>query len=589
MAVEPMNVNYKLITAADDLPQIAAELRGEPAIGLDTETTGLDPHTSKLRLLQLATPQNSYIFDCFRFKPEQLTPLLEIISAEQPVKIAHNAKFDSKFLLRHLGVRMGGIFDTYLASVLIAAGDENIRHGLEPVVGRHLDQQLNKDAQLSNWAGELSQHQLDYAARDAQVLLPLREKLQARLDESDLLLTAELEFAAVPSIAAMELAGVFLDVDRWKALLEKMTVQRNAVADELQQILGAGAAQMNLFGDPEPVNLDSPAQIKEALARIGIIVEDTREWTLSKLAADHPVAAKLLEHRGLSKNLSSFGENILGYINQATGRLHADFRQLGTPTGRITTSSPSLQQIPHTAEYRSCFRAPAGCKLIVADYSQIEMRILADFSADEALLAAFDSGADLHRTTASQMLGVPLADISPRQRESAKGLNYGLVYGMGAEGLAGRIGSTVKEAEALIDRYFNAYSGVARWLHEAGEIAVRERASRTASGRLWKYKLDPADRVEQAALRRVGKNTPIQGTSSDIFKRSMRLLDDALRGLNARIINSIHDELVIECDAAIAEEIKDIVRHEMIAGAKEFLLRVPVEVEAVISDAWLKK
>jgi DNA polymerase-1 len=160
---------------------------------------------------------------------------------------------------------------------------------------------------------------------------------------------------------------------------------------------------------------------------------------------------------------------------------------------------------------------------------------------------------------------------------------------MGAEGLAGRIGSTVQEAEGLIDRYFKAYSGVAHWLHEAGERAVREREARTASGRLWKFSLDQNDRTQQAALRRVGKNTPIQGTCSDIFKRAMTLLDAALLGLNAQIVNSIHDELVVECDANIAEQVKDMVRFEMIAAAKEFLPRVPVDVEAVISDAWLKK
>jgi DNA polymerase-1 len=208
---------------------------------------------------------------------------------------------------------------------------------------------------------------------------------------------------------------------------------------------------------------------------------------------------------------------------------------------------------------------------------------------DEALLTAFHSGADLHRTTASQMLNIPLADISPRQREGAKGLNYGLVYGMGAEGLASRIRVSVPEAQGMIDRYFQAYAGVARFLHNAAETAVRERSSRTASGRLWKFSLDPSDRSQLAALRRVGKNAPIQGTASDIFKRAMRLLDETLLGLDARIVNSIHDELVVECDAAIAEEVKEIVKLEMIAGAKEFLPRVPVEVEAVISDAWLKK
>lgn len=584
-----MNTSYRLISSVGELPQIAADLRAQTAIGLDTETTGLDPHTSKLRLLQLATPQTSYIIDCFRFQPEQIAPLLEIIAADQPVKIAHNAKFDAKFLMKHCGVRLSGIFDTYLASVLIGAGDENIRHGLEPVALRHLGIQLNKDAQLSNWGGELSHFQLEYAAHDAAILLSLHDKLRAKLDEMDLLVAAEIEFNCIVPIAAMELAGVYLDVDRWRSLIDRMVIERDALADELMEMLSAGAAQMNLFGMPEPINLDSPAQIKDALNRLGIEISDTREWTLSKLADDHPVVAKLLEHRGLSKNLSSFGENILEYLNPVTGRLHPDFRQLGTPTGRITTSSPSLQQIPHTPEYRSCFRAPEGRKLVVADYSQIEMRILADFSSDQALLTAFDSGADLHRSTASQMFKVPLADVSPRQRESAKGLNYGLVYGMGAEGLAGRIGVSVKEAEGLIERYFDAYSGVAHWLHEAGERAVKERSARTASGRLWRFSLDPTDKTQQSSLRRVGKNAPIQGTSSDIFKRAIRLLDDALSGLDAQIVNSIHDELVVECENSIAEEVKEIVRREMIAGAKEFLPRVPVEVEAVVSDAWMKK
>jgi DNA polymerase I-like protein with 3'-5' exonuclease and polymerase domains len=358
----------------------------------------------------------------------------------------------------------------------------------------------------------------------------------------------------------------------------------------LQQELGAGAQQMSLFGGlAERINLDSPAQVKEALARIGIEVADTREWTLQKLSRQHPVLEKLLKHRSLSKSLSSYGEGVLDYINPATGRIHADFRQIGTPTGRITTSSPSLQQIPHTTEYRSCFRAPQGRKLVVADFSQIEMRILADFARDETLLAAFDSGADLHRMTAAQMFGVPLDQVTPRQRASAKGLNYGLVYGMGAEGLASRIESSVKEAEELIERYFIAYSGVARWLRAAADRAVRERRARTASGRLWIFQLDPSDREQLGALKRIGKNAPIQGSASDIFKRAMTLLDQALAGRDAQIVNSIHDELVVECDEAIAEETKEIVTRKMIEGAKEFLPRVPVEVEAVISDAWLKK
>lgn len=581
---------YKLITKPDELSSVAEALRGEPVIGLDTETTGLDPHTSKLRLIQLATPQQVFVIDNFQFQPEQLKPMLNLLTNPQQVKIGHNIKFDAKFLSRHCGVRLNGIFDTYLSSLLISAGDENDRHGLEPVTLRYLDLQLNKEEQRSDWSRELSASQLEYAARDATVLLPLREKQLSKLEQMDLLVVADLEFDCILSVAGLELAGVYLDVERWRALLSLMRAAHDAVAEELQHELGAGAPQMSLFGgSAEQINLDSPAQVKEALGRLGIEVEDTREWRLQKLAREHPILKKLLEHRSLSKNLSSYGENVLEYINPVTGRIHADFRQIGTPTGRLTTSSPSLQQIPHTIEYRSCFCAPEGRKLVVADYSQIEMRILADFSADQALLKAFDSGADLHRMTAAQMFGVPLDQVTSRQREHAKGLNYGLVYGMGAEGLSNRIGSSLQEAEALIEKYFKAYAGVAKWLREAADSAVRESRSRTASGRLWIFHLDPRDRSQLGALKRVGKNAPIQGTASDIFKRAMTLLDAALLGRDARIVNSIHDELVVECEASIADEIKEIVVAMMVTGAKEFLPRVPVNVEAAISDAWLKK
>jgi DNA polymerase I len=583
-------VSYKLIERADDLSLAYEDLRQEQVIGLDTETTGLDPHTSELRLIQLATPAQVYLIDCFRLNAEELGGFLTLLAAPRPLKIAHNAKFDAKFLLRHFGIRLGGVFDTYLASVLASAGDENDRHGLDAVATRYLDRRVAKDLRLSDWKGDLNWNQLEYAANDAAILLPLHERLKSKLAEMDLLIAAEIEFNCVLPIAAMELAGVYLDVDRWRKLIGKFRAAHEIVSEELQNKLGVGATQMTLFGEAaERINLDSPAQIKVALARIGIEVEDTREWTLQKLSNEHPVLEKLIEHRSLSKNLSAYGEGILDYINPVTGRIHADFRQIGTPTGRITITSPSLQQIPHTTDYRSCFRAPQGRKLINADYSQIEMRILADFSNDRALLAAFNSGVDLHRMTASEMFGVPADHVTPLQREGAKGLNYGLVYGMGAEGLASRIETTVTEAQELIERYFIAYSGVARWLNEAAERALRERCARTASGRLWNFRLDPKDRQEHGALTRVGKNAPIQGTASDIFKRAMTLLDEALLKLDAQIVNSIHDELVIECHEAIAGEIREIVMRKMIEGAKEFLPRVPVGVEAVVADAWVKK
>jgi DNA polymerase I-like protein with 3'-5' exonuclease and polymerase domains len=587
-----MASEYNLIVEPAGVPRVVESLRAEAAIGFDTETTGLDPHTKQLRLIQVATPRGVEVFDCFRLRPEALAPLCELLAAPRPIKIAHNAKFDAKFLMKNFGVRLGGIFDTYLASQLISAGDDRDRHGLEPVVNRFLQIELDKSAQTSDWSGDLSPAQLEYAARDAAVLLPLRETQQAALERMGLERVAQLEFECVLSVAAMELAGFHLDVGMWRELIANIRVAHERITEELQRELGAGVAQMSLFDTPPEINLDSPAQVREALAAIGIEVEDTREWTLQKLARQHQkgaVLGRLLEHRGLSRSLSSYGENILGFLNPATRRLHADFRQIGTPTGRLTTSSPSLQQIPHSVEYRSCFRAPAGRKLVVADYGQIEMRVVADVAQDEALLTAFESGADLHRTTASEMFGVPLDQVTKRQRESAKGLNYGFVYGMGAEGLANRIECSLPEAQALIERYFAAYPGIARWLENAAQTAVRTRESRTVTGRMWRFQLDPNDRSQIGALKRVGKNAPIQGTASDIFKRAMTRLDAALAGRDAQIVNSIHDEIVVECDEAIAEDVLPLVKAKMIEGAREFLRRVPIEVEAGVADAWVKQ
>lgn len=580
---------YQLITRSEELAPALAALWSAPVIGLDTETTGLNAHAAKIRLLQLGTAEQSFIIDLFHFPADALGPVRELLAAPHPVKVAHNAKFDAKFLLKHLGVRLGGIFDTYLASLLSSAGNESDRHSLEAVVLRYLGIQLDKSAQVSDWSGELVGYQLDYAARDATILLPLREKIIERLDEFDLMVVAGIEFECVLPIVEMELAGFYLDAERWQAQVARVRAAHRAAADALQAELGRGASQLSLFDAPPQINLDSPQQVREALGRIGIEVEGTSELKLHKLAREHAVIQQLLEYRGLSKSLSSYGDNMLEFIQPATGRIHADFRQIGSPTGRITCSQPSLQQVPHTWEYRSCFRAPEGRKLVIADFSQIEMRILADFSRDRALAEAFHSGADLHRTTASQMLGVPLDRVTSAQREQAKSLNYGIVYGMGAEGLANRIDSSVPEAEVLIEKYFAAYPGVDRWLKDAAERAVKEGRSRTASGRLWVYSFDVFDRVQMAQLRRVGKNAPIQGTASDIFKRAMTLVDAGLREMDAQIVNSIHDEIVVECEETIAEAVAKILEESMTAAGREFLKRIPVVVEAIVADAWLKK
>lgn len=608
-----METSYKLINTSDELIKAVAELSNYPFIGFDTETTDLDPYKGRVRLVQLGTPEGFvYVFDLDRFtssdmrKVESLEPLRRLLTAQRPVKIAHNSKFDAKWIRHYLGVELGGefdswtctqreverggLFDTLLASQIVSAGDTEDRHNLQMVVERYLNETMDKSAQLSDWSGELSESQLEYAARDAAVMIPLREKLVERIKAESLGRVAQLEFECVVPVAEVELAGVFLDSACWREQIAVVQKKRTILAEELQSMLAEGATQGLLFADARvDINLDSHTQVMAALKRLGIELPDsTRNWKLQPLAAKHEQIAKLLEYRTVQKSLTSYGENILNEINPKTGRIHANFHQIGAPTGRMACTNPNVQQVPHAVEYRRCFRAPQGRKLVIADYSQIELRILADFTGDEGFINAFNSGADLHRVTAAQVFNVPLEEVTVDQRSFAKRLNFGVVYGIGAQRFSMMTGLSQTEAEDLLRRYFATYRSLDAWLRDAAIKALRERTARTASGRMARFNFDPADKQAASLAQRNGKNTPIQGSSADILKRALRLLHDKLRGTNACIVNMIHDEIVVEADASQAEEIGEVVEDAMCKAGEEYVKKVPVKVETEIADEWVK-
>ena len=593
-----MNTNYQLVRTEEELRQAVEALSAEPAIGLDTETTELDPYNARLRLLQLATPEGVHVIDLDAFangnlaENETFTSLRRLLEAPRPIKIAHNAKFDAKFIKHNLGADLGGLFDTLLASQLIGAGDIEERHGLETVAARYLNESVDKSERLSNWNFELSEAQLEYAARDAAILLPLREKLIERLKANSLIKCAQLEFECVMPVADIELTGFYMHKDRWLEQLVIVEKRRTELAEELQEILAEESSQGSLFGGPQrdDINLDSHQQLTQALQRLGIPVPDsTRNWKLQPLAVQYPVIAQLLEYRTVQKALTSYGQNMIELINPATGRLHADFRQIGAPTGRFSCTNPNIQQVPHALEYRRCFSGhPEGRKLIIADYSQIELRILAEFSGDEGFMEAFNSGSDLHRVTAAQVFNVALDQVTREQRDFAKRLNFGVVYGIGAQRFSMMTGLSVTEAENVLRKYFATYRQLDTYLHEAADRAVRDRQARTGSGRLVRFRYDEQDRQQISMTKRNGKNTPIQGTSADILKRALRLLRDELKETSGKIVNIIHDEIVVEADADDAKEVARRVEHAMCAAGEEYLRMVPVKVETEIADEWVK-
>ncbi len=596
-----MNTSYQLIKTEAELRRAVELLSAHQAIGLDTETTELDPYFGRLRLIQLATPSGVHIIDLDAFGDRSngnlreintLAPLRDLLSAHRPIKIAHNAKFDAKFIKHTLGTDLGGLFDTLLASQLIGAGDIEERHGLDTVASRYLNESVDKTERLSNWNFELSEAQLQYAARDAAVLVPLREKLIERLRSDSLIQCAQLEFECVMTVADMELTGFYMHKDRWLEQLAIVEKRRGQLANELQDVLAEESNQGTLFGGPQrdEINLDSHQQLTKALERLGITVPDsTRNWKLQPLAAEYPVIATLLEYRTVQKALTSYGQNMIELINPTTHRLHADFRQIGAPTGRFSCTNPNIQQVPHAVEYRRCFSGhPEGRKLIIADYSQIELRILAEFSGDRGFINAFNSGADLHRVTAAEVFNVAVDQVTREQRDFAKRLNFGVVYGIGAQRFSIMTGSSVAEAENILRKYFATYRGLDTYLHQAADRAVRDRQARTGSGRLVRFRYDDQDRQQISMTKRNGKNTPIQGTSADILKRALRLLKDELRDTNAQIVNIIHDEIVVEADMDEAEEVAQKVERAMCAAGEEYVKTVPVKVETEIADEWVK-
>ena len=579
---------FKVVATKSALEQAIAAVSSQQVIGVDTETTSLDPFDGNIRLLQLATPEQNFVIDLYKVPALKHRGLRELLSSESPIKVFHNAKFDLKMFLHHFNLEVDGIFDTLLASQLIGAGRHEGGHGLAAVSDRHLGETVDKSLQISDWSGELSDAQYEYAARDAALMIPLYARLAAALNEFSLEFVARLEFECILPLAAMELAGMALDGECWRALVVNLERAHEVLSNELRRVLAAGIPQLTLFGEPPNINLDSPTQVIDALANMGIKVEGTRSWQLQPLSKQHPAIEKLLEYRSVQKLLSSYGLALLEHINPFTGRIHADFRQLGATGGRMSCSDPNLQQVPNTPEYRSCFRAPVGRKLIIADYSQIELRILADWSQDTALVKALMSGEDLHCVTASQMFGIALKDVTKDQRAAAKQLNYGIMYGLGAQGLGARIGCPLDEAESLLRRYFDAYSGVAAFLRDAADRAVGDRESRTRSGRLIYFSFDANDRSQVGATQRLGKNAPIQGSSADITKRALALLYKALKQTDAKIVNCIHDEIVVEVAEGRANECAAIVDREMVTAAREFIRSVPVSVDTVVADAWLK-
>src|SRR5215212_8143595 len=580
--MEERTTTYRLVTDAEELPAVAESLSGAEALGADIETTDLSPRDGRTRLLQLAIPDETFVVDVFAVR--DLSPLKRVLEGD-PVKIFHNGKFDYQFLLAEHGISLSPIFDTMLAAQLLDGGNYATSYALEAVAERYLDEEVDKSERRADWSGGLSRGQLKYAARDAAILLPLRERLAEKLEEEELGYISAVEFGAVAAISEMELAGVKLDVARWKELERTVRNRRDRAAEHLESFFPPPEGVLPLEGLGPRLNLNSPKQITDAFRTLGIELPDTKVWTLLKI--DHPAAKALLGYRELQKKLGTYLETYPSFVHPKTGRIHANFLQCRVPTGRLACTNPNIQQIPHEDEFRRCFVAEEGHTFVIADYSQIELRILAEVSDDPAFVEAFQKGEDLHRVTAATMYDVPMDEVTKDQRSAAKRINFGLMYGRGARSLSAQLGTDEGRGRQLIDEYFANYPKVQHFLQRTANRAVRDRELRTLAGRVRKFGNDPvAD--DRGAMRREAMNYPIQGASADIAKLALGYVREELEGLDARLINCIHDEFVVECAQEISEEVSERTRAAMIRAGEEILNKVPVDAEVVVSREWRK-
>jgi len=559
-------------------------LKQAKAFAVDTETTGLDPHLNKLRLIQIAADELPVlVIDCFSFLPDGLDIIKEVLET-RAVKIFQNAKFDLKFFMA-LGIHPTPIFDTMLAGQLLRTSGGASRANLDALSQHYLHEAVEKDEQKSDWSGELSENQLAYAAKDANILLRLRAAMVKEIHANDLSEIALIEFSCVSAMTQIEYTGISLDIQKWNTLLVETVKERDKALNVLYTYTKKPIVQMSLFGDDVTIghNFDSIPFILKLLKSNGIHTASTSKHDLAPYAT-HPLVRTLSAYRKAANALSSFLYPIPSAIHSKTGRLHPQYGQIGAWSGRMSCWHPNIQQIPRSQSFRACFVAAAERKLIIADYSQIELRVAADLNRDPRMMAAYRDGEDLHKLTASLMLGKPIGTITNQERQAAKAVNFGLIYAMGAAGLkqyslqSYGVEMTIEQAEEFRNRYFKAYTGIARWHSSLKKSPPTE--SRTLAGR----KLMFADHTGLAVL----SNTPVQGTAADIVKKALGLLVTRLKGTDIRIIGIIHDEILLEASESDAFDAAKILKSTMEDAGNSILTHVPCQADVSIASNWSK-
>ena len=595
--------NYELVTTQAQFDAWLERIKDAPLIAFDTETTGLDPMRADIVGLSLSVQPGHACYipltHDYPGAPQQL-PRDKVLAAIKPImedprrpKVGQHAKYDMNILSLY-GITVQGLkHDTMLESYVWNA--TATRHDMDSLATKYLSYETVKYEEVAGkGAKQISFSQVDletacrYAAEDADVTLRLHHALWPLLESQPTLLKVyeDIEIPLVPVLAGMEQRGVLIDVNE----LRKQSQQLGKRMHELQKDAWQSAGR--------EFNLDSPKQLQAILFdELGLAAKlktptgqpSTNEEALEAIADDHALPRLILEYRGLAKLRSTYTEKLAEIVNPRTGRVHTSYHQGAVATGRISSNDPNLQNIPVRTEegrrIRQAFIAPEGWLVMAADYSQIELRIMAHLSGDEGLVRAFQEGGDIHRATAAEVFGLEPEAVTSNQRRAAKAINFGLMYGMSAFGLARQLGVDRGEASDYMARYFSRYPGVHAFMEATRERAHRDGYVETLFGRrLYLDNLSARNQALRAGAERAAVNAPMQGTAADIIKRAMISVAAWLKNRDdAHMLMQVHDELVFEVRADAIDEVREAVRQRMSSAAA---LRVPLIVDVGVGKNW---
>ncbi len=601
---KPAAVDYDIVTDQSAFDGWLKALKESELFAFDTETTSLNYMDARIVGVSFAIEPgraayvplaHDYLDAPLQLsRDDVLAALKPLLEDDNAAKVGQNLKYDASVLANH-GITLRGIrFDTMLESYVLDS--TATRHDMNSLALKYLGQKtIHFEDVAGKGAKQLSFNEVrleeagPYAAEDADITLRLHDHLWPKLQEQGDLknVLVDLEVPLVPVLSRIEREGALVSRD----LLQKQSVELGERLKELE------SQAYDLAG--QAFNLGSPKQLGEILFQkleLPVIKKtpkgapSTAEDVLAELALDYPLPKLLLEYRSLSKLKSTYTDKLPQMLNSITGRVHTSYHQAVTATGRLSSSDPNLQNIPiRTGEgrrIRQAFIAPPGHKILAADYSQIELRIMAHLSTDTGLLNAFKEGQDVHAATAAEVFEVPLASVSVDQRRKAKAINFGLIYGMSAFGLAKQLHLGRNEAQEYIDRYFERYPGVADYMDRTRAVAKEQGYVQTLFGRrLYLPEINARNKMRVQAAERTAINAPMQGTAADIIKRAMLSVDDWLQqgDVDARMIMQVHDELVFEVAEDEVEPVSDRIC-ALMSGAAE--LAVPLLVEAGVGDNW---